>query len=32
MHVEKSFVRNLGGLIRVRLGMPDRLMKAKSQR
>ena len=32
MHVEKSFVRNLGGLIRVRLGMPDRLMKAKAER
>jgi hypothetical protein len=29
MHVETSFVRNLGGLIRVRQGMPDRLMKAK---
>jgi hypothetical protein len=32
MHVETSFVRNLGGLIRVRLGMPDRLMKAKATR
>ena len=31
-HVETSFVRNLGGLIRVRLGMPDRLMKAKAER
>jgi len=31
MHVETSFVRNLGGLIRVRLGMPDRLMKAKAK-
>jgi hypothetical protein len=31
MHVETSFVRNLGGLIRVRLGMPDRLMKAKAE-
>ncbi len=31
MHVEKSFVRNLGGLIGVRLGMPDRLMKAKAE-
>lgn len=31
MHVEKSFVRNLGGLIRVRTGMPDRLMKAKAK-
>ena len=30
-HVETSFVRNLGGLIRVRLGMPDRLMKAKAE-
>jgi hypothetical protein len=29
MHVETSFVRNLGGLIRVRQGMPVRLMKAK---
>ena len=32
MHVETSFVRNLGGLIRVRQGMPDRLMKAKAER
>jgi hypothetical protein len=32
MHVETSFVRNLGGLIRVRLGMPDRLMKAEAER
>src|SRR5947199_884084 len=31
MHVETSFVRNLGGLIRVRQGMPDRLMKAKGR-
>jgi hypothetical protein len=31
MHVEKSFVRNLGGLIRVRVGMPDRLMKAEAK-
>ena len=31
MHVETSFVRNLGGLIRVRQGMPDRLMKAKAR-
>jgi hypothetical protein len=31
MHVETSFVRNLGGLIRVRRGMPDRLMKAKAK-
>jgi hypothetical protein len=30
--VETSFVRNLGGLIRVRQGMPDRLMKAKAER
>jgi len=30
--VETSFVRNLGGLIGVRLGMPDRLMKAKAER
>jgi hypothetical protein len=30
MHVETSFVRNLGGLIRARLGRPDRLMKAKA--
>jgi hypothetical protein len=29
MHVETSFVRNLGDLIRIRQGMPDRLMKAK---
>ena len=32
MHVETSFVRNLGGLIPVRRGMPDRLMKAKAER
>ncbi len=31
MHVETSFVRNLGGLIRVRHGMADRLMKAKAE-
>jgi hypothetical protein len=31
MHVETSFVRNLAGLIRVRLGRPDRLMKAKAE-
>src|SRR5450755_2762769 len=31
VHVEKFFARNLGGLIRVRQGMPDRLMKAKSR-
>ncbi len=28
MHVETFFVRNLGGLIRVRRGRPDRLMQA----
>jgi hypothetical protein len=32
VHVGKFFVRNLGGLIRVRQGMPDRLMKAKAER
>ncbi len=31
MHVETSFARNLGGLIRIRLGRPDRLMKAKAE-
>ena len=31
MHVEMSFARNLGGLTRVRLGRPDRLMKAKAE-
>src|SRR5271163_1513068 len=31
VHVEKFFARNLGGLIRVRQGMPDRLMQAKSR-
>ncbi len=31
-HVEKFFARNLGGLIRVRQGMADRLMKAKAER
>ena len=31
MHVETSFARNLGGLIRVRHGMSDRLMKAKGR-
>ena len=31
MHVETSFVRNLGGLICFRQGMPDRLMKAKGR-
>lgn len=29
MHVEQSFVRNLRGLIRVRPGEPDRLMKSR---
>ena len=32
VHVETSFVRNLGGLIRVRHGMPDRLMQATAER
>ena len=32
MHVETSFVRNLGDLIRVRRGTPDRLMKATAER
>lgn len=32
VHVGKFFVRNLGGLICVRQGMPDRLMKAKAER
>ena len=32
MHVETSFVRNLGDLIRVRLGMPGRFIKAKAAR
>src|SRR5437763_2127088 len=31
LHVETSFVGNLGGLIRVRQGMPDRLMTAKAR-
>jgi len=31
MHVATSFVRNLGDLIRVRFGRPDRLMKAKAE-
>ena len=30
--VEKFSARNLGDLIRVRQGMPDRLMKAKAER
>ena len=32
VHVEKFFARNLGGLIRVRQGRPDRLMKAQAER
>jgi hypothetical protein len=32
MHVETSFVWNLGDLTRVRQGMPDRLMKAEAER
>jgi len=32
MHVETSFVRNLGDLIRVRTGTPDRLMQATAER
>ena len=32
MHVETSFVRNLGDLIRVRRGISDRLMKASAER
>lgn len=32
MHVETSFVRNLGDLIRIRQGKPDRFMKAKAER
>jgi hypothetical protein len=32
MHVETSFVRNLGDLIRARCGMPGRLMKARAAR
>jgi hypothetical protein len=32
MHVETSFVRNLGDLIRVRTGIPGRFMKAKTER
>ena len=30
--VEKSFVRNLGDLVRVRRGMPGRFMKGKTER
>jgi hypothetical protein len=32
MHVETSFVRNLGDLIPVRRGMPGRIMKARAER
>jgi len=32
MHVEKSFVRNLGDLIRARTGTPGRFMKVKAER
>ena len=32
MHVEKFFARNLGNLIRVRTGKPDRFMKASAER
>ena len=32
MHVETSFARNLGDLIRVRTGTPDRLMQATAER
>ena len=32
VHVGKFFARNLGGLIRVQRGMPDRLMQAKAER
>ena len=32
MHVETSFVRNLGDLVRVRRGMPGRFMKGKTER
>ena len=31
MHVETSFARNLGGLIRSRQGIPDRLMQSKAE-
>ena len=31
-HVEKFFARNLGGLIRVRQALPDRLMQAQAER
>lgn len=32
MHVETSFVRNLGDLIRARTGMPGRFMKVRAER
>jgi hypothetical protein len=32
VHVEKFFARNLGSLIRVRTGKPDRFMKAIAER
>ncbi len=32
MHVEKSFVRNLGDLVRARCGMPGRLVKGNTER
>jgi hypothetical protein len=32
MHVETSFVRNLGDLIPVRRGMPGRFMKGNTER
>ncbi len=32
MHVETSFVRNLGDLVRARRGMPGRFMKGKTER
>jgi hypothetical protein len=32
MHVETSFVRNLGDLVRVRRGMLGRFMKGKTER
>ncbi len=32
MHVETSFVRNLGDLVRVRCGMPGRFMKGNTER
>ena len=32
MHVETSFVRNLGDLIAARRGMPGRVMEARAER